>query len=139
MNKPPFSTIAVAGLKAIVVAVLVNVSLFFVWTAAGLLDRTFLLPNTNAPLTAVQVAMATAIPMVTGTLLFALLVRFTRTPVRIFTIIAIGFGLLSLASPFTIPGVPLPYALALGTMHVAPVAALVWFMRKTEAGQRIVG
>lgn len=131
MNKPSFSTIAMAGLKAAVVAVLVNLALFFLFSALGVLDPAVRLPQTNEPLTAVPVAMASFAPLVLGTLAFYLLARFTQNPVRIFTALAAVLGLLSLAGPLTMETVPLGYRLVLGLMHVVAAGSLIWFLRKT--------
>lgn len=134
MNKPSFSIVALAGLKAIVVAALVNLALFFGFSALGVLDPSVLLPQSNAPLTALPVALASAAPLVIGTLIFWLLTRFTRNAVRIFTALAGVVALLTLAGPLTMTTVPIGYRLALCVMHFVAAVALVWFLRKTATG-----
>lgn len=129
--KPSFSTIAMAGLKAILTAVLVNLALFFLFSALGVLDSSILLPQSNTPLTALPVILASFAPLVVGTLVFWLLVRFTRNPVAIFTGVAVVFGLLSLGGPLSMTTLPLGYRLVLGLMHVVAAVSLVWFLRKT--------
>jgi hypothetical protein len=133
MNKPAFSTIAGAGLKAILVAVLVNLALFFLFSALGVLDPSVLLPQTNQPLTALPVALASFGPLVLGTLFFWLLTRFTRNAVLIFTGVAVVLGLLSLGGPLTMTTLPTSFRLALCVMHLVPVVSLIWFLRKAAS------
>lgn len=126
-----YSSIALAGLKAIVVAVVVNVVLFFAASAAGWIPTSVIIPNAGGPLTVVPVAIASAAPLVLATLLFMGLVRFTRRPALIFTVIAVVLTLASVFRPFSIPGVPLSMALVLNAMHVVAAGAITWFLTRS--------
>ncbi len=138
MKTSSYSSIALAGLKAIAVAVVVNVVLFFAFSAAGMIPKSIVIPNAGGPLTATPVAISSTIPLVIATLLFMGLVRFTRRPALIFTILAGVVALASLASPFSIPGVPLGMVVALNVMHLVAAGSITWFLTKSVAQPTLV-
>jgi len=69
------------------------------------------------------VIFATAIPIILGGVVLALLARFTRAPRQIFLVLAAILTLLSLISPLTIPDAPGDMKATLIVMHI--VAAVV--------------
>ena len=113
------------------VTVVVNVALFFAFSAAGLIPDSVVIPNAGGPLTATPVAISSTIPLVIATLLFMALVRFTRRPALIFTMVAGVVALASLAGPFSIPNVPLGMAIALNVMHLVAAGTITWFLTRS--------
>lgn len=104
------------------VAALLNAGVYYAAQAAGAIPSTvFVRPN--EPVTLVPVLISSFLPALVAGLVLFLLIKFTNRPVRIFYTVAVVLTLLSLASPFSIPGAPVSMALALNLMHV--VAAVV--------------
>ena len=64
----------------------------------------------------------------------ALLGRFTKRPLRTFTIVAAVVFVLSLYTPFSIPGAPFAMILALELMHL--VVAVIVVAVLTKLGRR---
>jgi hypothetical protein len=121
-----------AGLLGILLAVVLNVALYYLFVALGYLDRTFIVnPESGQPVTAGAVAGATALPLLLATGLFWLLARFTRRPVLIFGSIVGVFLLGSLMGPFSIPNVPQEMAIALNVMHVVAAGVIFLALRRS--------
>lgn len=104
-------------------AALANVLVYLLATAVGAIPSDFVIPGPGTPLTLGMVVGTTVVPALLAALVFALLARFTRRPVRNFVVLSAVVLVLSFATPLTIAGAPLSMVLALESMHV--VAAVV--------------
>lgn len=120
-----------AGLMATVSAIVVNVILFYIFHAAGIIvDTIFIQPN--QPMTVVPIIFSSIIPTLLATLVFFLLEKYTKNGFKIFRIIALVLMVVSFMNPFMgIQGVTMGYALALNVMHIVVVAALLYFIGKS--------
>jgi Family of unknown function (DUF6069) len=121
-----------AALLTIALATLVNVALFFLFSAVGFITpaveiSTFAGPQ---PLEPVMVVSMTVIQMLLGVLVLAGIIRFRRTDAeRTWQIVAAVVLVLSFAVPFAgIPGAPLSYDLALDAMHVVAGMLAIWML-----------
>jgi hypothetical protein len=131
--------IILRGLRGIGIAIAANVALYYIFSASGVFPEDFIIPQANGPLPVTAVIFATLMPLVIATLLYALLVRFTRRPNRIFLIISIIVLLWSFYPPFQIPNVPFSMAIGLNVLHLVAAASMVWSLTqpanaKTNAG-----
>lgn len=127
---------ALVGLGTVVVAVLANV---LVWAIGSLLvgyDPRFL------PLVGPGGAIIfTVVPAVVAVLLYALLLRFTASPARVFTILAGVVLVLSLIPDVTyiptVPGATAGQTAILMVMHVVAAVVIVGMLtRLTRLGSR---
>lgn len=116
------SVAAVAGL----IAALINAVLFYVGLSTGAIPGDLIIPNAGQPLSVVPVVLASIGPSVVAGIALALLNRFTKTPLRIFNIIAVIVFTLSFFSPFSIPNVPTGMVVILELMHVAVAGVVVY-------------
>jgi len=114
-----------ASLLAGIAAIVANVVVYFIASAAGAIPQSVLIPGMNQPITVVLVILNSFVPAILAAVLLALLNRFTRRPVRIFRIIAAVLLVLSFANPLTLPGAPLAMILALDLMHIVAAAIIV--------------
>ena len=114
-----------ASLLAGIGAIVANVLIYFIASAAGAIPQSVLIPGMNQPITVVLVILNSFVPAILAAVLLALLNRFTRRPVRIFRIIAAVLLVLSFANPLTLPGAPLAMILALDLMHIVAAAIIV--------------
>ena len=121
-----------AALLTIALATLVNVALFFLFSAVGVITRaveisTFAGPQ---PLDPLMVVSMTVMQMLLGTLVLAGIIRFRPTKAeRTWQIVAAVVLVLSFAIPFaTIAGAPVSYDLALDAMHVVTGALAIWLL-----------
>lgn len=112
-----------AGPLAGVAAAAANAVVFYVGVALGLVSESVGVAN-GEPLAVSAVVISTLVPALFGTVLFAVLGRFTRRPVRIFRIVAVVVLVLSLVTPFTIPGITAGMILVLLLMHVVAAAVI---------------
>jgi len=127
-----FGKIAVAGLRGIGIAVVVNIILYYLFSSMGVLSSEVLVPQAgNQPITIVPVIFSSIVPLIIATGVFMLLVRYTKNPVRIFGIICLVILVLSFFNPFTIPNVPLGMALVLNVMHVVVAGAIYWSLSRS--------
>ena len=85
-----FKKIPQAGLIAAVTAAVLNVVIYFIGNAMG---------GMKLPLTPVLVAVFSILGITIGGVIFALLGRFTKRPITIFTIISIVFLVLYAFAP----------------------------------------
>ena len=121
---------AVAG----VVAAVLNAVVYLVASFVGAIPQSVEIPNTGGPLPLGAVVGFSFVPAVLAAGLLAILGRFTRRPFRVFTIIAVALFVVSLYTPFSIPGAPVAMILALEIMHA--VAAVVIVGVLTRMGRR---
>lgn len=127
-----YKKIAIAGAKGIGVAVVVNAVLFFIFSALGVISDQVLIPQAgNQPITIVPIVMASIFPLIIATLVFMLLARFTKQPVKIFGIISLIILVLSFYNPFTIPNVTIAMAIGLNVMHAVVAGAIYWALSKS--------
>ena len=121
-----------AGLTAAGVSVLINVVLFYIFHAMGVItDSIFIQPN--QPLTVVPVIISSILPSLVGASVFFLFEKYMDNGFKIFSIVAIVLMLLSLASPFlSVPNMPIGYAIVLDVMHVVVALSLLFFIKKKK-------
>ncbi len=131
-NQPALSKLPRAALLTIGLATLINLGLFFVFTAAGLITESVLIPSPSGtrPLIAVDVVTATVLWMLVAVLVFAAIIRFRGARVeRTWQVVAAIVLVLSFSAPITgIPGAPLRYVLALVAMHIVAGVLAIWML-----------
>jgi hypothetical protein len=123
-----------ALLKAVPYAIgaglIANVALYYIGTAAGIMDPNVGMPKPDGtvdPITVVPVIMASILPVIVAAGVLLLINRFSANPLRIFGILTAVLALLSLSSPFTgLPNAPVGMSLLLCLMHLV-VAGSVWY------------
>lgn len=130
----PTRTVWARGAVAAIVAAVLNAIVAVAATAISDIDSAFL------PLQPAMVAGFTLGAMLVGTGVYLVIRRFAKRPERVFTIVALVFGVLSIASPLSLlgasqasqPGVSDTAALWLIPLHLipAPVLVLGLFRRK---------
>lgn len=121
-----------AGLKAAGTSVIVNVILFYIFHAAGVITDSFFI-KPNEILTVVPVIISSILPSLLGAAVFFLFEKFTSNGFKLFSIVAIILMLLSLSSPFlAVQNMPIDYAIALDLMHVVVVFSLLFFIKRAK-------
>ncbi|GAA4371055.1 hypothetical protein GCM10023185_46170 [Hymenobacter saemangeumensis] len=114
-------------------AALLNGVLYLIGYQFGLLSDSVRVPGQNEPIGLVPVVMASIMPMLLAGGALALLNRFTRRPLAIFTTLCLVLLVLSFANPFVaIPNIPLSMGLWLNLMHVVVVLSLLYFAGQTQ-------
>ena len=98
---------------------------FVILSTIGAFPQMVQMPPTGEPITLSTVVSTAVIGGLGGVLAFAIINRFTNSPIKIFRRVAIGVLVLSFATPFTIPGVPAAMLLSLLFMHVVVAAVVV--------------
>lgn len=111
----PSALLKVAPLAALAAAA-INVVLYFIGDAAGLMDSTVGIPGPDGKVEAITLApviMSSIIPTLIAAGVLALLNRFTANPLRIYGIVTIVLFVVTLANPFM--AIPIyPWAWAFG-------------------------
>ena len=130
-SKPTLGTIWRNGLIAIVAATVINAVLYFVGAALGWMPETVLTPM-GLPVTIVPVVASTVIALVVATIVYSILNRFTGSPNRWFTIIAVVVLVVSAVSPLSLPGAPTMMIVVLEVMHLVAGIAAIYFLRKSQ-------
>ena len=118
----------VGALTAAVGAVLVNVLLYFAGAALGAFPASVQVQG--QPFSVIPVVIFSFVPVLVAALVFALLVRFTAQPKRVFYIVAAVIFVLMFFTPFTIPAAPAVTVVVLELMHVVVAAAAIWAVRR---------
>ena len=127
--KTSFLQIIKTGLIAAGVSAAINIVLFYIFHAAGIITDAIEI-EPGKPLTAFPLIFSSLIPSIVASILLFLLLKYTKKGFKIFTIITIVLSLIFFMNPFVgIKGVTVGYALALDLMHI-PVAAALWFFHK---------
>jgi hypothetical protein len=112
------------GLLAALVAAVANAVVYLVAASAGAMPQEIVV-NGQGPITLSVVAALSAQGAVAATIVYALVGRFARRPVRVFRVVAAVVLVLSLVPPFTITGAPISMILALELMHVIAAVVIV--------------
>jgi hypothetical protein len=115
---------ALIGLGTIVAAVLANVVVYVIGSAVVGYDPQFVvLANVSGTI------LFTVVPAIVAVLLYAALLRFTRRPARIFSIIAAVVFIVTLIPDFTyiptVPGATTGQTAVLVLMHIVAAAVIV--------------
>ena len=131
-NQPALSKLPRSALLTIGLATLINLGLFFAFTAAGLITESVLIPSPSGtrPLIALDVVTATVLGMLVAVLVLAAIIRFRGARAeRTWQVVAAIVLVLSFSAPFTgIPGAPLRYVLALLPMHIVAGLLAIWML-----------
>jgi len=121
-----------AGLMAAIAAAIINVILFFIFHALGVIKDDILV-QPDQPLTFIPVIITSILPTLIASLVFFLIEKYSRNGFKSFRIVAIVLLLLSFMNPFMgIEGVTIGYALALNLMHIVVVASLLFFIGREK-------
>ena len=112
------------GLLAALVAAVANAVVYLVAASAGAMPQEIVV-NGQGPITLPVVAASSALGAVAATIVYALVGRCARRPVRVVRVVAAVVLVLSLVPPFTITGAPISMILALELMHVIAAVVIV--------------
>lgn len=124
VNRKPLinESLVRGGLFAVIAAVVAGVIVFLL--ATSVFNVNVLMPDgTVMPIFAV--IGTSVMGGLGGTVVLAALRRFTARPVSIFRMVAIGFLLLSLLPPLTMPGIDTGTRLSMVAMHIAVGGAVI--------------
>ncbi len=120
------------GALALVVAAAANAIVYLVASSLGAMPQD-VDANGQGPITLPMVVVMSAVGAVAGTLVYALVGRLARRPVRAFRLVALIALVLSLAGPLTIPGAPAAMVAALLMMHIVAAVAVVGLLTTLAA------
>jgi len=121
-----------AGLMAAIAAAIINVLLFFIFHALGVITDDILI-QPNQPLTFITVIISSILPTLVASFVFFLIEKYSRNGFKSFRVVAIVLLLLSFMNPFMgIEGITIGYALALNLMHIVVVASLLFFIKREK-------
>jgi hypothetical protein len=120
---------ALVGLATVVAAVLANVIVYFLGSLIVTYDPQFvILANPSGAI------IFTVVPAIVAVLLYALLLRFTAHPARIFTIIAAVILVVSWIPDLTyiptVPGSSAEQTVVLMVMHLVAATVIVWMLTR---------
>jgi predicted Na+-dependent transporter len=129
--KPAAGTIWRNGALAAVVAAVVNAILYFVGAGLNAFPQDVMTPA-GEPITLVPVLLFTIVPIVLGTLAYTILSRFTNRAYQWLVVISLIIFVAMIYTPFSLRSAgatPLMIAF-LEILHIPPVAALLYFLRR---------
>ena len=113
-----------AGALALVLAAAANAVVYLVASSFGAMPQD-VDANGQGPITLPMVVAMSAVGAVVGTLVYALVGRLARRPVRVFRLVSAVALVLSFVGPFTIAGAPAAMVGALLLMHTIAAVAVV--------------
>lgn len=118
---------ALVGLATVVAAVLANVIVYFIGSMIVTYDPQFvILANPSGTI------IFTVVPAIIAVLLYAVLLRFTANPARLFTTIAAVVLVVSWIPDLTyiptLPGASVAQTVLLMIMHLVAAAVIVWML-----------
>ncbi|GAB2588641.1 DUF6069 family protein [Spirosoma areae] len=116
-----------------------NALLYAIGRATGVLHDGVQVGTPPQTLTLVPVLISSVVPVLVAAGVFALLNRFSKQPLRVFTILAVVLLALSFANPFlAIPNVSVATALWLNLMHIVVAGSVLYFFRRQVSSQSAV-
>lgn len=122
------------ALAAAALAAVLNALVFVVASALGALPQSVLIPSPVGaePLAIGQVIGFSVFGVLAGALVLAALGRFVRRPFTVFRIVALVVLVVSFASPFSVPGAPVPWVLTLELTHVVAALAAIGILAQAR-------
>ncbi|MGB3634721.1 MAG: DUF6069 family protein [Rubrobacteraceae bacterium] len=117
----------VFGFIAGVLAAVANAFVYLLASALGAMPDSVLVQGGDT-ITLFPVVISSFVPALVAAVLLVILGRFTRRPVGIFQTVAVVLLVLSLITPFTIPGAPAGMIATLLIMHVVAAASIIWVL-----------
>ena len=121
-----------AGALALVLAAAANAVVYLVASSLGAMPQD-VDANGQGPIKLPMVVATSAAGAVVGTLVYALVGRFVRRPVRVFRLVSALALVLSFVGPLTIPGAPAAMVAALLVMHVVTAVIVVGLLTTLAA------
>jgi hypothetical protein len=107
-----------------VVAVVVNIVVYFIASALGAMSQDVITPM-GQPINLQAVLTMSVMSGLGATVVYAILTRLTSNPARWFYVAAAIVFLFMFFSPFSLPGVTTAQIVALEVMHLTTAVALV--------------
>jgi len=130
-NAFPLKNFSLVILKTAFYSALVNGLLFLLLERLGVIHTSIYLNNDpNQAITLLPVVLSSVFPTLFGGLVFWLLVRYLKKGATVFGVAAVVIGLISFATPFSLPEIPLGMAMALNLMHVVVLYNMLHYFRK---------
>jgi len=115
------------------ITAVVNAVVYLLASALGAMHLDVVVPG-QGPVTLSAVVSISFVPALLGALLFAVMGRFARRPIRTFRVAAAVVLVLSVAMPFTLPSAPVAMIRALLMLHVIAAVAITGVL--TTLGRR---
>jgi hypothetical protein len=117
------------GFLAGLIAASLNLTVFFISTFIGSISKNVLLPDGN-PLSIAPVVMSTFLSGLVASLVLFALSKFTKNPIKIFSIIGSVFLVVSMAGPFGTPNLPIGMRVTLALMHILTGSIIIYGLTK---------
>ena len=117
--------IAVAGLFAAIAAAIANAVVYAIAVSLGAFPDSILIQPAGQPMSLGPVIISSAIGAVGATVVFALMNRLLRRPVRSFVILSVVVLVISFITPFTVADASVAFIAALLVMHVVAWVVIV--------------
>jgi hypothetical protein len=115
-----------AGPLTIAAATAANTLVFLAGAALGAFPASVIIPAAGMPMSLPPVISATVAGVGGGLVAFALTGWLARRPLRLYRAVGLVVLLLSLATPFSVPGAPAGFYAALLLMHLIAGTAAMW-------------
>lgn len=81
-------------------------------------------------LTAMTILLASTMPIIVGSLIYLVLLKYTNNPKWIYWTMALLMMFLSFINPFMIPGVEISTAISLNIMHIVCAVGSAFFLTR---------
>lgn len=118
-----------AAYSALSAAVL-NVILFYVFSATGTIDPTIMV--NGQPIQVFHILMSSIVPTFVAALVFLLIGRFSKRPWNIFRVLALVLLIVTFMNPFMgIPGITIGMGVVLNVMHIVVALPIFYFFPKS--------
>lgn len=130
ITKTSFGKILLYSLIAGAAAALINSVLFLIGKAMGAFPETLLIPNQNQPFTVLPFIFSSILPSLVAGLVMGIINHFSKSPKKIFNIIAIVLVVLSFYTPFTVSDISIMAVIFFNIMHLVVASSLMFFYNR---------
>lgn len=120
--------LALAGAAAIIVAILANVAIYLVARAVDFIPDD--LPPEGEGIGVGAIVVVTILTLTVATICLGLFARFSKNPIRNFTILTVIVFVTSIQAPRGIEGAKPQLVLSLMLMHIATAAVAWWVLTR---------
>jgi hypothetical protein len=120
------------GFIAGVIVAILNVIIYLISKSTGIINDNILLSG-KEPMTMVPVVMSAVLPAIVASLLLWGISKYSGNPIRVFSVIGWVFLLVSMAGPFSAPGLPLGMRISLALMHLVAGGIIIYLLTRKTA------
>ncbi len=119
-----------SGIIAGLIVATINIILYYIAKSLGIVNDEIILPN-GSPLQLLPVVISSILPGIVAALVLWGISKISKNPVKIFTLVGLGFLLVTMIGPVATPNLTVGFKIVLSLMHFIAGGFIIYFLRRS--------